>query len=456
MIDGEGRPLADARVTVFNRSQTRMVGTTGTSSTGLATIDSVPAVAIVSVLHEFGEYYRVENLRVAQQGGSFLSVTLQARRPSPTVALLPVSIPAGSVNADRNELTLQVTVVASAAAPFELAGYGDYSAASTPSLGLAIEQDEWGTQRQCSVWTDLKRLVPDCGAPLGQSPYTVRVERFGYDRSGSIPTLAADVPAESALLLMDQSQRVLELDPGARRSFAARQFLARAATSAVPRSLSVAGFAANGNGLTAALPELPLWVPLGAGTSFSSDRPVLTGAVGTLEPLLGGSAPVFAALQAALSVTAAEAPPGNRALVALLGGADDREISEAARHAALASLRRQRDEAAIQTVLIAGARLDQAEQRLALADLAAALRAPVVSLGVPQTWESGSYAALDLAADLLDGVPLPTLSAVFRVQANQPQAFPAGTMLHGVLYVESATCSFGCWEVPLEFAVEVP
>ena len=308
-------------VTVFNRSLTRTVGRTGTSLTGLATIDSVPAVAVVSVFHELGRCYRVENLHVAQQGGNFLSVTLQAGRPHPTVALLPVSIPAGSVNADRNELTLQVIIVASAAAPFEPAGYGDYSAASTPSLGLAIEQwDEWGSQRQCFVWTDLKRPIPDCGAPWRESPYTVTVERFDYDRSGSIPTLAPDVPAQSALLLMDQSQRVLELDPGARRSFAARQFLARAATSAVPRSLSVAGFAGNGSGLTAALPELPLWVPLGAGISFSNDRPMLTGAVGTLEPLLGGSAPVFAALQAALNVTASRSAAGKSRTRGSAGG----------------------------------------------------------------------------------------------------------------------------------------
>lgn len=102
---------------------------------------------------------------------------------------------------------------------------------------------------------------------------------------------------------------------------------------------------------------------------------------------------------------------------------------------------------------------------MALADLAAALRAPAISLGVTtkpvsgfyaQTWMAGMYGALDLAADLLDASPLPSLSAVFRVRANQPDAFPAGATLRGAIFIESDICPMGCWEIPLEFAVEVP
>jgi hypothetical protein len=35
------------------------------------------------------------------------------------------------------------------------------------------------------------------------------------------------------------------------------------------------------------------------------------------------------------------------------------------------------------------------------------------------------YAALDLAGDLIDELPRPTLSTVFRVKANPPQSRPA-------------------------------
>jgi len=48
------------------------------------------------------------------------------------------------------------------------------------------------------------------------------------------------------------------------------------------------------------------------------------------------------------------------------------------------------------------------------------------------------------------------VSAVFRVKANQPGAFPVGATLHGAVYVESDICPMGCWELPLEFAVEIP
>jgi hypothetical protein len=283
---------------------------------------------------------------------------------------------------------------------------------------------------------------------------------------GTVPQLAAPGPAESVMLVMDQSGRVPRLDPVARRSFAARRFIARELSLGPARSLSLAGFAGNGTQATtaAAMPVQPLWLPLGTNPAFTADRAMLDGATAILEPLAGGSAPVFAALEAALATTDAQAPPGNRAVVALLGGGDDGDISDAERREALATLRRQRDDAGIQSVVIAGALYEEQRERLALAELAAALRAPAVHLGVyqdsrdfyAQSWAAGSFAALDLAADLIDGVPLPGLSATFRVKASTPHAFPSGTTLYGVAYVESEICPMGCWEVPLEFAVQIP
>ncbi len=465
VADLEGRPLAGAWVVVYNSEQTTHVGSTRTGTNGLATIVSVPAIARVYVSHDFGTFGHV-NVGVAQEGATFLEVTLQATRPRPTVALLPVSILAGSVSADRSELTLELTIVAAAAAPFVPAGYGDYSPGSTPALGLELGRwDEPNSHRECFVWLDGKRTVPSCGTPWGDSPYAVSVREFTYDPVGSVPMLAAQGPAQSAMLIMDQSGRVAHLDPSARRSFAARRFIERAVTSPQPASLSVAGFAGDGNE-PAALPDRPLWVPRSAGTAFSKDRAALEAAVAILEPLVGGSAPVFEALQAALALTVAQAPPGDRAVVALLGGGDDGDMSDSARQEALAALRQQRDDAGIQSILIAGAPAAQQGERWALAELSAALRAPAIFLGVSQdsasgfiskqTWASGLYGALDLAAALIEGLPLPTLSAVFRVKANQPGAFPVGATLHGVVYLESEICPMGCWELPLEFAVEIP
>jgi len=118
----------------------------------------------------------------------------------------------------------------------------------------------------------------------------------------------------------------------------------------------------------------------------------------------------------------------------------------------------------IQTILISAAPVSQPAERLAVARLATALRAPVITLGVrqgtdgfaQQTWTSSSFAALDLAGDLVDGVPLPTVSATFRVRIDAPGTFVSGSLLEGALFLETDICPMGCWEFPLEFAVEVP
>jgi hypothetical protein len=459
VTDVEGSPLVEAHVSVFNRNQTGIVGSGRTGSKGTVTIGSAPAMVLVYVEHEFGVFSRNADVAVTQQGSTLLPVILQADRPRPTVALLPVSIKPGSVSADRSELTLEVTLVASATAPFMPVGIGDFSPTvfeSTPSLGLALGQWDDDAQRQCFVWLDRTRTEPSCGAPWGrESPYTVSVERFTYDRNGTVPQLGTQGPARSALLLMDQSRSVAELDPDARRSFALRHFIKRAADRAQPEGLALAGFAGSDNSSASALPSQPIWLPLGAGSPFATDGAVLKSAVAMLEPYVGGTAPVFEAFQAAMTVTAASAPSGNRAVVAMLGGGDDRDMSEAARTSALAALRQQRVATGIQSVLIVGAPTRSTE-RLALANLAAALHAPAISLGLTQTWAAGSFAAFDLAADLIGGLPLPTLSAAFRVKAKSPTTFSAGTTLYGVVYVESDSCPMGCAEVPLEFAVEIP
>jgi hypothetical protein len=138
-------------------------------------------------------------------------------------------------------------------------------------------------------------------------------------------------------------------------------------------------------------------------------------------------------------------------------------MTEAARRSALGALRQQRDTAGIQLVLIAGAPGSGPAERFAVADLAAVLRAPSISLGFRsssknsgQTWAAGSFAAWDLAADLIRGLPLPTLSAAFRIKAKPPILFAAGATLYGVIYVETDSCPMGCAEFPLEFAVEIP
>ncbi len=464
VTDLDGRPVRDARVSVTNRSQTAFAGSARTDSNGSATFGSLPATVDVSIAHDFG-FHGLENVSVAQRGGTTVAVTLLPGRPQPTVALLPVEIPPGSVNPDRNELTLQVTIVASPTAPLVLAGYGDFSPASTPSLGLELGENANDSRRECYVWLDRRRTVPSCGTTWGTSPYTVSVEQFSYDAAGPSP-FPASASVQSTMLVIDQSRRVSTLDAGAFRSYAARRFIERILSPGEPRTLSVAGFAGSGGdpATPRSLPTEPLWVPSGTASVFTADEVILKSNVGVLEPFIGGAAPLFDALEAAVALTAVSAPSGDRAVVALLGGGDDRELTAPDRDRALASLRRQRDDTGVRTILIDAAPTVPLAVHREIAELAAAMRAPTISLGATmderqffaQTWASGSLAALDLAADLTRGSHLPTLSAAFRVRANAAGAFSSGAILRGVLYVESEICPMGCWEIPLAFAIEIP
>ena len=122
-------------------------------------------------------------------------------------------------------------------------------------------------------------------------------------------------------------------------------------------------------------------------------------------------------------------------------------------------LRQQQTDTGIQAVLIASRLREDSADRAALADLAAAIRAPTIHAGYPGDWQDqtdGLHAAMELASDLLDGSALQSLKATFRMRSDQPNGFASGAVLRGTLYVESSQCPMGCWELPLTFAVTVP
>lgn len=464
VTDPEGRPLADARVTVYNERQTKSLGSARTGAQGTATVNSLPAKVRVSVFHDFG-FDSVNNVGVAQSGGTTLSVTVQARRLRPTVALLPIEIPPTSVTADRSALTIQVALVASPGAPFNGSGYSDHSATATPSLGLALGDDADDTRLDCYVWLDQRRTIPDCGTGYGASPYEVTVEQFRYEANGSATPPASSPPARSAMLVLDQSRRVATLDPGAFRSFAARRFIERMLGSTAPANLAIAGFSGDSGDLVtpSMLPTRPLYAPLGSAAPFTIDAGLLKSSVQILEPLLGGSADLLRSVEATVSLTAAAAPPGSRTVVMLLGGGDDGDTATTTRGQALAALRQQRDDTGVRSILVDGAPWLAHDEHRRIADLAAALRAATISFGVTtderdhywQSWASGTDAALNLAADLVEDKPLPTLSASLRMKAH-PGAFASGAFLRGILYVESDICPMGCWEIPVAFSVLIP
>jgi len=446
VTDPDGNPLANALVTVFNSRQTAIVGTADSDRNGLVTINAVPSAALVYVDHPLG-HCRIEIADVRQAGSTALIAIVQPASPV-TVALLPVTAPAASISADRTELELHVSIVASEKARFEPSSFGSY-AASQPTPYLRLDD--------CMVWLDSLRTTPTC---VYKSSGRVTATGFSFDPVG-VPAPPAARGPYSALLLLDQSRRVADYDPYGLRTFAAKHFIRRARSGVQTDLIAVAGFAGPGGDTSRPplLQHLPLWAPPQAATVFTADRFAQEAAVDSLEPLVGGTAPVFDALGAALTLTAAQAPAtGRRAIVALLGGGDDTGLSESQRQAALDSLRQQQADTGIQVVLIAGRLNEGSVERKNLAELAAALRAPIIYSGYPKDWREkgdGLYSALDLAADLLAGSALPSVEAVFRMKSDQPGGFQSGPPLHGTLWIESDLCPMGCAELPLEFAVDI-
>ena len=446
VTDPDGKALANAVVTVYDGQQTALVDIADSDQNGMVTIGAVPSAALVYVDHPLG-HSRIEIADVRQTGSTEITAIVQAASPV-TVALLPVTIPAGSISADRTELELHVSIVASEKGRFEPSSYGSY-AASQPTPYLRLDD--------CMVWLDSLRTTPTC---VYESSGRVTATGFSFEPVG-VPAPPAARGPYSALLLLDQSRRVADYDPYGLRTLAAKHFIRRARSSTQADLIAVAGFAGQGGDASRPplLQQLPLWAPPDAATVFTADRFAREAAVDSLEPLVGGSAPVFDALGAALRLTAVQAPAtGRRAIVALLGGGDDSGLSESQRQAALDSLRQQQADTGIQVVLIAG-RLDaHSVERKNLAELASALRAPIIYAGYPRDYREdrdGLYSALDLAADLLAGSALPSVEAVFRMKSDQPSGFQSGPALHGTLWIESDVCPMGCWELPLEFAVDI-
>jgi hypothetical protein len=284
-------------------------------------------------------------------------------------------------------------------------------------------------------------------------PYAATVTQFNFDPQ-HVPDGAAG-QSTATLLLLDQSARIKVRNPPehvATRRSAAQHFgwsVWRNLDGPLFHQVAVAGFAGPGGdpALPLRLPATPVWAPQG-GPAFSAEAPVLESAIDTLVPLVGGSAPVFEALQAAISATASHVPASRRAVVAWLGGGDESGLSAQQQQQVLAALRQQQTDTGVQVMLIDNGNPDAA-QLAAITELASALRAPRI--------RGEASGAAELAARLLSGGKVPVLNIVFRLQAP-PGTFQAGTKLHGMLSaVDRYEGPIGGWaEIYLPFAAEIP
>lgn len=449
VTDTEGNPLSSADVFVtgigfmpgFNSSYFQRHAS---DQAGVAMFEATPRYVRVCANHAIGGGCQLD-AEISQTGSTVVPIVIVPALPV-TVAMLPVTV--GSLSADRTEFEFRISLFALPETGFTPHSYWRENA--TPVF-LRLD----------SCWVHLDHFStapPTCNYYSGTTH--VSVLDYMYDPTGT-PALHA-TGSNSAMLLLEQSQRVSAYDPYGLRSRAAKRFVERTRAGSQHDLIAIAGFAGPGPDASnpALLPQLPLWVPAVGTTAFSTETPANMAALDALQPLFGGNAPVLEALSAALSLTAAQASTTQRrSIVAVLGGDDDSGMSEMQRKAALASLRQKQADTGIQVVLVVG-RLDaESAERARLGELAAALRAPIIYAGYPSNWlvkTDGLYAALELAADLLSGKVLPNVNAKFRMKSDQPGGFQTGSTLHGTVFVESDQCPMGCGELPYQFAVEIP
>jgi hypothetical protein len=460
VLNAQRRPLENASVGVNRAGSSRFART---ARNGTVSFDSLPGDVGVAVYHPLGSSFGDSSVVVAQQGETTLEVVLETSLPQPTVALMPVEIVAGSVSADRRELALRVTMVASPKGELRFAqdGWGGTSL----YVGLSLDVSRSDTQRDCHLIYNYWADPPFACSTWGDPAHSVAATEFSYALRRRAPLQADPGASPSTLLLVDQSQRMAQFTTATERSFAVRQLSDRLIRdTAAPRAMATAGFASDAGGASnpPSLPSVPLWLPRGAGATFSSDATLVESDIGILESLSGGSSPIFDALEAAIGIATDQAPSGGRTVVAIISGDDQTGLTDAQRAAKLSALRQQRLDGGVQTILIAAFRPYDIADSMAVAELADTLGAPTISTGLidprhdDTTPGHGLFAAVDLAADLLAGADMPTLSATFRVRAPAAGAFVAGSTLHGVLLLESDICPVGCQELSLPFAVRIP
>jgi hypothetical protein len=335
VTDLDGVPLERARLSIFDALEGKLLQEQNTDPRGRVTFTDLPGKITGYIDHPLGSHQKLD-LNVRQSGSTELSVVISPQ-PGRPVALFPAKVPLDSLSADRTELEVHMTLAGSR----RIAYPWDLGEAKVPDLEAPLPGEilQWGPVMrfadcafQPKAWQTRPGASPACyrktfdgEATKVDLPYAVTEVRYSYAPAG-VPSPAPAQEGYSVFMLMDQGRRVLSSTPDDiplpyLRTFAATHFIRDVLGTSQPNQVALAGFAGTGGNAESPplLPEIPLWE-----TAFSMDRHVLEGAVNSLKSRFGGSAPVFTALQSALSRLAAQVPPNSRrAVVAFLGGGDD-------------------------------------------------------------------------------------------------------------------------------------
>jgi hypothetical protein len=477
VTDTDGLPLEAVRVNVLKPSAGYLQQPQETDRQGRVLFTALPAEIELEIIHPLGN--KRTRLPIPQDGTTESSVVVSPH-PDDPVAMFPATVLPGSLSADQTELEIHLTLAGSARTEYPFS-VSDELAFPDPEQSIPGEVLKLGPLLrledcafQPKVWRNQSGASPDCyrksfveGAPEGNQSYSVAAVHYAY-LPAAVPAPLRSQDPYSVLLLLDQSAQVLTADPERvpvhstqLRTYAVKHFVREVLGGSRPNQAAVAGFAGSGSldDLPLLLPESPLW-----STGLSMDKLALESRALALESMFGGTAPVFDALQSAMSRVVEQVPASSRrAVVAFLGGGDNSVLTASERNVRLASLRQSQGETGIQALLVApkhyvtdrSGRIAAPGVQLDLAEVAAALRAPLIFN--PGNWPGNSpYAEAILAADILSGSAMPTIEMAFRLKSNQAGGFVRGSRLSGTLWVVEGDQWWGYVEWPMPFVAEIP
>ncbi len=439
VLDMAGKPLRNATFNYACGTGNTVCEKDATDPQGIYTLTDVRAGHQVHVSNALGSVSIAVEIDAARP--AFATATIKPFL-EPTAAILAASVPVESVSADRSELDLHLTVAVSGAWD----AFSQVGGSMRWLVGAAIAVCPGASPDPG------QRCVEGDGEDVGYrqiAPFDPATEP-SWRLMDHLPSPLTTPPREpySALLLVDQGRRIQDADRAGFRPYAAQNFLLR---SRATDKVALAGFAGSDGDASrpALLPQLPVWLPPGMTPNFSTDHAGWARVVDELAPQLGGSSPLYDALEAAMDLVAAQVPlPQRRALVVFTGGDDDSLLAPQQREARWESLRRKRLDTGVEVVLVAG-HIDSrtSPQRRALTELSASGFASLIMMTTHDDNRTGYYddlySSLDLAADLLAGVA-PTYELVFRLKTSEPGGFRQGSRLHGDL-VLTDDCAPGWW-----------
>jgi hypothetical protein len=433
--DPLGDPAIGANVHVFTQTPVAETRDVRTDANGRVVLDDVLAGTLHISIRGTEGSRRLPEMTLANRATLVLETMLRASA-SPSSAFLSTSVAPGGVGDEGRTLEFSIRLV-----DIDDPQLSQYNAWGVDAVTvLPCVPDEAN---------DLPRFRPDCVSAQDGFDASYQVEGPAKAISVTQVALPGSSPVSfSAAVLLDQGTKVVVNDPGDRRLFGTKHFLAQLGAG---DGALLAAFASDGSetGQPALLPVQPVTMYPSQDAQFTAQGRDYFDSIDALSAMEGGASPLYAAIDRMIDVTAAHASTGERrAIVVVTDGEDDtcgtRDACRTAEHAVIAKGRL----TGVDIFTIALPDPSGWANREALARLASGSGAALWADSAEQL-----PMLLGVVRDLLDGSN-PTIEARFRIQAPDAGTFQSGRSVLGTVSLE--VCPFDCTYTYVPFVVDIP